>query len=446
MKEYVAQIVVAGGGPAGVCAAIAAARSGADVLLVEQYGYLGGMSTAGLVAPWMTFHDKEGKQVVFGIAQEIVDRLVETGHSRGHISDTMGETSTITPFDAEQLKYLLAKMCLEASVRLLFHTFIFGAEVNDRKINCLKAANKDGEIRIKADRFVDATGDGDILAMSGCAFEKGRDGDGMMQPASMMFTMANVDFEKVRQYMKEHPDDFHHNTLYERLDEVPNSISGFFSKWNIGREKLGLDIKRDRILFFRGWRNDIAAVNTTRITGIDGTSAEDLTKAEIEGRHQALLVSELLRRYVPGFENAYLLNTASAIGIRETRRLVGRYVLTGKDLESGRVFDDSIALYAYPIDMHQPDGSGFTEYTVPSYGIPYRALLPNEIDNLLVAGRCISATREAQSSLRLTPGCMATGQAAGVAAALGISIGGTLDSIKIEELRAKLIKQHVYLG
>lgn len=237
MKTYKAQIVVAGGGPAGVCAAIAAARMGADVLLVEQYGHLGGMSTVGSVAPWMTFHDKQGKQVILGIAQEIVDRLVETGHSRGHVLDTMGETSTITPFDPEQLKYLMAKMCTEAGVRLLFHTFIFAVEAKDRKITCIKAGNKDGEILLEADRFIDATGDGDIMALSGCAYEKGRSEDGMMQPVTMNFTMTNVDFEKIRLYMKEHKDDFHYNTLHDKLDELPNSISGFSQSGMLGSRR-----------------------------------------------------------------------------------------------------------------------------------------------------------------------------------------------------------------
>lgn len=209
---------------------------------------------------------------------------------------------------------------------------------------------------------------------------------------------------------------------------------------------MGLNIQRDRVLCFRGYRDDIATVNTTRVIGIDGTSAEDLTRAEVEGRHQAMMVAELLKRYVPGFENAYLLSTAQVIGVRETRRLIGRYILTREDLQSGKIFDDTIAINAYTIDVHQPDGSGFTQYEVPAYGIPYRTMLSNEIDNLLVAGRCISATREAQGSIRTTPGCMALGQAAGVAAALDIEEGKALQDADIIKLQSKLKEQNVYLG
>jgi len=157
-------------------------------------------------------------------------------------------------------------------------------------------------------------------------------------------------------------------------------------------------------------------------------------------------VSELLKRYVPGFENAYLLSTAAVIGVRETRRLVGSYVLTKEDLQSGKIFDDTIALNSYTIDVHQPDGSGFTQYEVPTYGVPYRAMLPNEIDNLLVAGRCISTTREAQGSIRTTPCCMAMGQASGIAAALDIEKGKALQDIDITRLQAGLKEQNVYLG
>lgn len=445
MKEYRAQVVVAGGGPAGVCAAIAAGRAGKDVLLVEQYGCLGGMSTSALVHPWMTFHENNGRQLVYGIAQEIVDRMMKAGHSRGHVADTMGETATVTPFDQEYLKLLLAEMCQEAGVRILFHTFIFGTEQDNRTITALRAANKDGEVRIIADSYIDATGDGDLMFYSGCAYKKGRDEDGKMQPCTMCFSMEHVDFEKIRVYMREHHDEFHFNTHFEQLDELPNCISGFFSLWEQGKKEMGLDIQRDRLLFFRGFRDDIATVNTTRMVGIDGTSAEDLSYAEVEGRRQAIQVSELLKRYIPGFENARLLNVGNVIGIRETRRLQGRYILTADDLKQGRMFDDTVMLFGYTIDFHQADGAGFTQFEVPAYGIPYRALIPVEIDNLLVAGRCISSTMEANSSMRATPCPMGLGQAAGTAAGLRED-GAPFHSVDIQALRSRLRAQNVYLG
>lgn len=445
MKEYHAEIVVAGGGPAGVCAAIAAGRAGKDVLLVEQYGCLGGMSTSALVTPWMTFHEADGKQLVYGIAQEIVDRLVEAGRSPGHVADTMGENATVTPFDPEFLKLLLADMCREAGVRLLFHTFIFGTEQNNRRITALRAANKDGEIRITADSFIDATGDGDLMAYSGCAYAKGRETDSRLQPATMCFSMENVDFEQIRKYMQEHHEEFHFRTHFEQLDELPWCVSGFFSLWEKGKKEMGLDIQRDRLLFFRGFREDIATVNTTRLIGIDGTSAEDLSLAETEGRRQVFQVSELMRRYIPGFEKARLLQIGSVIGIRETRRLQGRYILTAEDLKEGRMFDDNIMVYGYTIDFHQADGAGFTQFEVPAYGIPYRTMLPFEIDNLLVAGRCVSATMEANSSMRLTPCPMSMGQAAGLAAALRPK-DVPFYELDVKQLQDQLRAQNAYLG
>ncbi len=446
MKTYVSDVIVAGGGPAGVCAAIQAARAGANVLLVEQYGELGGMSTMGAVHPWMTFHDKGGKQVIFGIAQEIVEKLVKMGASPGHVSDTMGETSTVTPFDPEALKYLLPRMCLDSGAKLLFHTFIFGAEVKDGEIKALRAANKDGEIRLEAKVFVDATGDADLAAFSGCPFQKGREEDGMMQPGTMNFSMANVDFEKIRIYMKENPSDFHFNTRFDELDSLPNCVSGFFSKWKQGVEEMGLSIKRDRVLAFKGHRDDVATINTTRVIGIDGTSPEDLTRGDIEGREQALKVAELLKKFVPGFENAYLMSTGSVIGIRESRRILGRYVMNKEDLLEGKIFPDTIAMNAYTIDVHQPDGASFTQFEVPAYGISYRALLPQKIENLIVAGRSLSATREAQGSARPTPPCMAMGQAAGFAAFLAAKNSCALEKVDIEELRKGLRENGVYLG
>ena len=219
MKTYKAQVVVAGGGPTGIAAAIAAARSGVDVLLVEQHGCLGGMSTVGGVAPWMTFHAKNGEQVIAGIGEEIVQRLVELGASPGHVLDTMGETSTITPFDSEALRALLAEMAIEAGVRILYHTFIFDVEKKDKRIIAIKGANKDGEIRIEGDFFIDGTGDADLAAYSGCRFEKGEDNNNQVQPVSMNFTMANVDFEKVRRYMLDNPNEFHFRTRFDELEK-----------------------------------------------------------------------------------------------------------------------------------------------------------------------------------------------------------------------------------
>lgn len=447
MKKYEADVVIVGGGPAGAVSAIAAGRNGADVLLVEQYGQLGGMSTVGGVHPWMTFHDKQGKQTIFGIAQEIVDELVKSGDSRGHVSDTMGETSTVTPFNPEALKYLLVKMCLDAGVKILFHTFVFAVETQNRKIVKLKAANKEGEIEIYGRNYIDATGDGDIAYYAGCEYEKGREEDGMMQPATMNFTMGNVDFEKIRRFMLENKEDFHFNSRFDELEhDLPNGFSGFFKEWEKGCKELGIDISRDRVLAFRGYRDDIATINTTRVLGIDSTKAEDLSRGELEGRKQIMEVEKLLRNYIPGFENAYMISSAAVIGIRESRRIKGRETITLEDLQKGNMPEDRIAVNAYTVDVHQPDGKSFIQYEVPAYGIPYGSMLPEEMDNLIVAGRCISCTREAQGSIRVTPSCMAMGQAAGTAAAMACRNDVNVCDIEIDKLQEKLLEDNVYLG
>lgn len=447
LKRYEYDIAVIGGGPAGVCAALAAARSGAKVIIVEQYGVLGGMSTMGLVAPWMTFHDMQGTQVVRGIAQEIVDELIRRNMCRGHVRDTMGETWTVTPYDNEGLKLVLAEMAEKEGVALLFHTFVFGCEVEGRRISALKAANKDGEIRIRAKQYIDASGDGDIFAFAGCSYELGRETDHLMQPCTTNFSMYNVDFSRVRDHMLAHPEDFHDKTDLSMLKDgaLPVSVSGFFEEWKQGTREMDLNILRERILFFRGIRDDIATVNTTRLTEVDSTSADSMSRAEVILRRQVHQVAELLQKYVPGFEKAQILNIAPVVGIREGRRLTGRYVLTGDDLRAARRFPDDIAIYGYPIDQHHPDGAGFTQTTISAYGIPYRTLLPAEIDNLLVAGRCISCDREAQSSLRTTPGVMAIGEAAGAGAAMAAQADLPASEINIEALQALLKSRGVYL-
>lgn len=445
MKQYDYDIVIAGGGPAGVCAAISAARLGGKVLIIEQYGCLGGMSTVGQVAPWMTFHNMDGTQVVQGIGQEIVEVLMARGMSRGHVRDTMGETWTITPFDNEGLKLVLSEMCHKEGIKLLLHTFIFGCEREGNRIVALNCANKDGQVRVTGRCFIDATGDGDLYAFAGCDYWLGREEDHMMQPCSMNFSMYNVDFEKVRQYMVAHPEDFHYKTDFSLLEkDPPDSVSGFFSKWEQGSKEMNLDILRERILFFRGVQDDVATVNTTRLTAVDSTSADSMTNAEHILRQQVHQVAALLQRYVPGFENAQLLTCAPVVGIREGRRLNGAYCLIGDDLRAGRRFDDDIAVYAYPIDQHHPDGPGFTECKVPAFGIPYRSLVPKDVENLLVAGRCVSCDREAQSSIRTTPGVMAMGQAAGVAA---VQIAAGVAALKVDTdlLRKQLLAQGAYL-
>jgi len=446
MKTIECQVLVAGGGPAGVCAAIAAARNGADVLLVEQYGALGGMPAVAGVSPLMTFHAKDGTQVIRGIPDEIIRRMMDEGYSPGHVRDTIGDNYSVTLFDPEGLKCILFRMCMESGVKLLLHTFLFGVERTGNVLSSVRGANKDGEIRIIAERYIDATGDADLAAWSGCGFDKGRVSDGELQPATMNFTLDNVDFEKVRLYMKENPDEFHGATTFDQLDEPPNGVSGFFKQFQNGKTEMGLDISRDRVLFFRTSINNVATINTTRIIGVDGTNPDDLTRAEIEGRFQVEEVAKLFRKYIPGFENSVIRTVGEVIGIRETRRIHGIKRLTIDRISRGEIPEDTISMTAYGVDIHSPDGEGLDVRTVPVYGIPYGALVPAGIDNLIVTGRTISSDHESQSSLRTCPSCMAIGQAGGTAAAISLKEGLPMQDVDYRQLRQVLRENGAWLG
>lgn len=433
-----ADIVVCGGGPAGVNAAIAAGRSGARTVLIERYGFIGGMSTAALVYPWMTFHTMDGKQVIKGIAQEIIDRLMALNASPGHVRDTVGFVHTITPYHPEMYKVLAVDMLKEAGVKLLFHSFVDDVEVENDRIASVQLTSKSGKITVKGKVFIDTTGDADIAYLAGAPCLQGRDSDKLTQPMTMKFRMRGVDLDRVKQYMIEHPDEFYKKTPFDELAELPLSgVLGYYKHW----KEANLPINRDQVLFFTGPEADEVLVNTTRVQGLDGTSIEDLTEAEELGRKQVLLVADFMKRQLPGFEKASISSVGAQIGVRESRRIDGVYALEAGDVTSGRRFDDVIARSGYPIDIHDPSGKGVTAQWISgdgAYDIPYRSLLPKRIVNLLSAGRCISTTHEALATTRLTPSCMATGQAAGTAAGLAVKGGVDPADIDVKALQSQL--------
>lgn len=439
MKVMEADIVVCGGGPAGVNAAIAAGRTGASTILIERYGFIGGMSTAALVYPWMTFHTLDGKQVIKGIAQEIIDRLMAMGGSPGHLRDTVGFTNTITPYHPEMYKVLAVDMLKEAGVKLLLHSFMDEVRTVDGRIEAIELTTKSGRIRVEGRQFVDATGDADLAYRAGAPCLVGRGGDNLTQPMTMKFRMRGVDLQKVKQYMIDHPDEFYHKTPIDELPHLPLSgIQGFKKHW----QDADLPINREQVLMFTGPAEDEVLVNTTRVQGLNGLDVEDLTEAEELGRKQVLTVAAFMTANLPGFEKASISNVGAQIGIRETRRIDGAYALQAEDVVQGRRFDDVIARSGYPIDIHDPSGKGVTAAWVQgdgAYDIPYRCLLPREVGNLLVAGRCISTSHEALATTRLTPSCMATGQAAGTAAGLAVRQGVAPAELDIALLQRELI-------
>lgn len=432
-------VLVIGGGSSGIAAATAAARNGARTALVERYGFLGGTSTAGLVGPFMTAYSADGKeQVIAGIFQELVDRMVALGGAIDPSETEAGDAHAgfieyghahVTPFHGEALKLAALEITAEAGVRHRFHTWFVDILRGDDGPAGAVVLDKGGLKVLPARILVDTSADGDVSVRAGAPFSVGRP-DGKMMPATMFFRVGNIDDARLAGWMDEH------RVLHpgERLFECLVQQAKADGKWRIPREYINL---------YREPRAGEYRVNTTRLHDIDGTNPDDLSRAELEGRRQVAEVVRFLREYCPGCEDARLLETGAQIGIRETRHILGEYILTGDDVLQGATFPDAIARCAYPIDIHDPTGTrgvlkGPQENQRNYYEIPYRCLIPLEVDNLLVAGRCLSATHEGAASARVIPPCYATGQAAGTAAALAIRHNIAPREVSAEELRETL--------
>lgn len=449
-------VAVCGGGPSGAVAAIAAARGGARTLIVERYGFLGGALTSQGVHPMMTFHSGEA-QVVRGIPDEVVQRMVQAGASPGHIPDSIGYASSVTPFSAEGLKIALEELATEAGVEILYHAMLAEAESGEGQIERILVCTKAGLQTIGATVFVDATGDGDLIERAGVGFSRGRGRDGATQPMTANFRVAKVDIATVRRYILEHPEEFYSGTDLEAVEMSPRlSVSGFYEHVRRAREAGEFPTDRKGILFFETNTPGEVNVNSTHIFGRDAAEPRSLSEAEAEGRAQAMEVFTFLQKWIPGFEHAAHLGTGVQIGVRESRRLQGEYTLTEADLLEGRAFDDAIAIGGYPVDIHPPtpedaraslaSPSGKRELARGErYQIPYGILVSPQCDNLIATGRCVSADHEALGAIRVTPIAMAMGQAAGTAAAMAAQGPQPVCELDRKELRRRLVAGGAYL-
>ena len=436
-------MLVVGGGNAGCAAALAAARNGASTLLVERYGFLGGTATAAMVGPWMTFHSGE-ERIVGGIAQEIVERLTERGASPGHVRDASDYVATITPFDPEIHKALLFEMMREAHVELLLHAYFLDALRDGAgAVAGARFATVAGLREKRAKVTIDATADAYVAASAGVAVQQG-DAKGRVQPATLIFRLSHVDLAETARYLREHPEEMRTSLPVEqRTPERLTAVAGFYTLWERARARGDVSVQRELVSFFATPYPDEVTVNMTRVVDIDPLDPDDLTRAEVESRAQVMELFAFFKRDVPGFANCRLSATATQVGIRESRRIVGVYTLTRDDVLQARSFDDAVARSAYPIDIHNPSGSGTTTQRLPpgaAYEIPYRCLVPADVDGLLVAGRCISTTHEALASTRLTPTVMTLGQAAGTAAAIATERKIQPRAVDARELRARLAR------
>lgn len=409
MKKY--NLIVAGGGLSGVAAAVSAARAGLEVLLVEKSGCLGGAMSNCLVYPFMPYWtEMDGKKEYLsaGIFEEMRKRQNEYETSKSDMN-----------FKPEYFKLVLDDMVNEAKIDVLYHAVIFGVNTDERQIKSVNIALKSGPLTTEADFFVDATGDGDLFAFAGCDYQTGRDNDGLCQPMTTCFRMSGVDVEM---YKKER----------SALQELYKNY----------RKEGKIENPREDILTFLGIGEGIVHFNTTRIVKLDPTNPFDVSKAESMARKQIHEIVKFLKDNSKAFANSSIISVASDIGVRESRKLKGVHILTAEELKDCTKFEDSIALGNYDIDIHNPSGSGTSHYYFKDgefYTIPYRSLLPKEFDNMLVAGRCISATHEAQASVRIMPICCCMGEAAGTAIGVAYNSGANLHNVDVNEVQTILV-------
>jgi hypothetical protein len=423
-------VLVVGGGPAGVAAAVTASRLGARVYLVEATSCFGGMGTLGLVPCFMQFGD--GLHFLAdGIGREIHDRLWQAGGASP--DDRPDERFGHLSIRSEVLKTLYDDIVSEAGVQFNFHTQLIAVEQGDGKVQLAICAAKSGLFDIKAQVFIDCTGDGDLCAWAGAPFEKG-DAQGDMMPGTLCSLWADIDWDAVK----------HANQNPEEL--LPGAFtSDIFT--NHDRHLPGM------------WRvgEHMGGGNIGHAFGVDATDEGSLTRALVQGRKTVREYERFYKRYMHGYQDMELAATGSLLGIRESRRILGDYVLNVEDFKRRAVFTDEIGRYSYPVDIHaaRPDDALFAQFNEEyntlryapgeSYGIPYRSLIPRSLINVLVAGRCISSDRYIQGSVRVMPGCYITGQAAGAAATLALNCRSNTRGVNPSDLQNSLKKLGAYL-
>lgn len=408
-------VLVAGGGPAGVAAAVCAARMGAKTCLVEQGGIVGGVATSGLMSHWTG--NTRG-----GIYEEILDRSCD--------SPDPALRRTINP---DRLQQAFLEMLSEAGARLRLYTFAAAPLMEDGRVAGLVCESKSGRQALRAKAVVDATGDGDIAARAGAAFDLGRDGDHAMQPMTLMFKLGGVDLSRAI-----FPGSF------ETSVEVPDG-----EIQTLGKSEL--PAPAGHVLLYRSTLPGVVTVNMTNQIGVDGTRAEDLTRAHIACHGQIEAIVAFLRRHAPGYENCFVIASAAQVGVRETRHFRGVATLTEDDILAARVFDDWVVANAqFNFDIHNVEGSGLDangcqkHFSQPKgYTIPYGCLVPETLDGLLLAGRSISGTHKACSNFRAMPICANIGQAAGIAAALAAARGLRPRDVPVPAIQAELRRQGV---
>ena len=410
--EY--DVIVAGSGPAGTAAAVMAGRMGAKVLIIEWNNAIGGISTSGMMSHWTG-------SVTSPMYTEILQRSADMneGEQKGKIQQFI---------NPENLKSVYFDMLKDANVDVLLYTFVCGVVMEGDQLTGVITESKSGRRVFRSKVVVDGTGDGDVAAFAGVEYHKGRDSDGKMQPTTLMFKVAGVDMSRA--------------VLLGSFESTYQTEKGELQ----ALAKEHIPYPAGHLLAYKSTLPGIVTCNMTNCTDIDGTKAEDLTRAEIVCRSQMPAIVKYLREFVPGFENCYIISTGSMMGVRETRHFKGVYTLNENDILTAKVFDDWVVRGAhFNFDVHNMTGSGLDatgvqkHWTQPKgYTIPYGCLVPEKINGLLLSGRNISGTHIAHSNYRVMPICVGIGAAAGVAAATAIKKGVQVRDIKGEELQDRL--------
>ena len=422
MKKY--DIIIVGGGLTGCAAALAASRNGCKVLIIEQAGALGGAANTCLINPFMPNSTKilnengetEKMELSRGIFAEICENLKNMGAMNG------------ISFHEEYLKLILDDMMEEAGVDVLFHSTLCEVSVESEQLKSVTVITKSGKISFEAAQFIDCTGDADLAVMSGCPYHLGREKDNLCQPMTLCFRVANVDEEEFF------------------TPECKEQSQAIYKRWKAEGKTSN---PRENILLFRTMIKGVIHFNTTRVVKRNPVDPFDVSWAEREARRQMYDVFRMLKEELHAFRNAEILTSAAWIGSRESRMIDGEHILTGKELVDCTRFDDAIAAGNYDIDIHNPEGSGTSHYYFPDgqyYTIPYRSLVPKKINNLLVAGRCISSDHEAQASYRIMPIVCCLGEAAGVGASVAVNDGCTPKNADIRKIQKILLDGGAFIG
>ncbi|MBR7116711.1 MAG: FAD-dependent oxidoreductase [Clostridia bacterium] len=436
-KSFGCNVFVAGGGVAGIAAAISAARGGANVILADNNGYLGGSATAGMVGTFMTCMDTKGeKQIIKGFFEEFVLELLKENGAIYHTSCPGSDSYSgyretghigVTPYDFEAFKRVAERMCLEAGVKLLYHATLVKADASDGRVRSAYLALKDGIYKIDADVFIDTTGDGALSYLAGAQTMYG-DEDGTIQNPTLFCTISGVDKPMLDEYVRnsKNPRERFYMDLIEE-----------------GRERGEFPCGTYKLRFFEGlngyWNVNMAQVDEN----IDVLDGEVITEAEISQRAQLVEIIKFLRKYIPSLRDIKMVSSAAALGIRESRRVVGNYILTVDDVSNSTDFPDKVVSCANSIDVHCKDRVNYqTRKSEKSYYIPLSCLIVKGFSNLLVAGRCLSADRFALAAVRVMPPCFAMGEAVGVTSALALGVGGDVNRVNVKDVQKILLENN----